>query len=872
MTRLTLRLYRAILRAKPSCDRFAGHDEAAVALLASLLRDAQRTGGRRGVWRVSAAAIADAVWRVLAGRARAIGSALFAGTARDLQDAVRGLRRRSPSAVAAIATLALGVGVNAAVGSIFDWVLLRPLPYPRAEQLARISSVPLDAAQGRGEVTFTEFTALSQSPLFQASAAVSIATRVIAAAGTEPVHATIARVSGDLFAVLGVPPALGRTFDRVESASGASVAVLSHRLWRDRFAGAPSIVGRALTIDGTPFTVIGVMPPAIGQPPDADLWYPLTAAEREDDDREHTMIGRLAAGVTADRAAREINAQQPRSTPARRIGVEGLQQTGVRDVRAALILLTISSAFVLLIAVANVATLQTARSADRTGELAVRAALGASRSRLARLIVIETLLLASAGGVAGLVAGRWILAWLITLAPALLPRAGEIALDTRLLLAGAVVTLGAGLVSGFAASRRASRPDLHSCLASAAGLRVAGRASARALIAVQAALAIMLTSGALLLARSLHYLVSQDEGFAAERLVAVDLYLRAGATTAAGDERELYRQLVAAAETVPGVTSAAVTMLLPTRTIGPRVAVSIRGLPPAADPSRPGGQAQAAGQARAILRPVSAGYFATAGIPLIAGRSFSERDTRQTPLVAIVNAAFVREFAGGVLPVGAKLTAEIASAPLTVVAVAADITPAGERDRPAVYVLCEQVRAGAGFLMVRTGGRPAAAMTGLSERLRQVAPALARDRIHVVADDLARGRAVERFSTQMASAFAILALGLAAVGLYGLTADELGRRQREIAIRLAVGGTRTAASWGVMRPTGLALVAGAVLGLGGALIAARWMRGLLHGVGPADPAALAAAPALFAVVAAVAFVTAASRIRRANPVDLLRQP
>ena len=286
----------------------------------------------------------------------------------------------------------------------------------------------------------------------------------------------------------------------------------------------------------------------------------------------------------------------------------------------------------------------------------------------------------------------------------------------------------------------------------------------------------MLTVSAVLLARSLHHLVRIDDGFAADRLLAVDLDIRGAG---AKDERELFRSLVAAAESLPGARMAAVALMSPVRTIGPRVSVSVRGAERAAAPP-----------SKAVIRIVSTRYFETVGIPIVDGRAFTEQDTRTWPIVTVVNAAFVRDMMAGRAPLGAALTSELTDRPLNVVGVARDISPGGEADRPALYVSCEQIRAGGGLLLVRTDGPPASLATALTERLRGVAPAMARDRIYPVADVLARGRAVTRFSTQLASGFAAIALTLAALGVYGLVSAEIGSRWRELAIRLALGADR----------------------------------------------------------------------------------
>jgi predicted permease len=850
---LAVRLYRLLLRLRPAAGWARRHDGESEELLEALLREARR-GGRVRLARVAASALLDAAFRLGVEWWRAVSTAAFGGLAHDVRHSIRAMRRRPLAAIAGILTVALGIGLNAAVFSIFDWVLLRPLPYPRAERLVAISSRASDTA-GRGDVTYSEFDAYARAPLLQRAAAVSTSTRVLSGPGLEPAHVAVARVSGDLLGTLAIAPLAGRGFEPDEMAAGAPVVLVGHRLWRDRLGSDRAIAGRTLALDGSPYLVAGVLPPGAGYPASADLWLPVTAAEREDDDRESAMIGRLADGASATAAAGQIDAIAAARPGRRRVAVEPLQRTDVKDVRVALSALAGFSVLILLMTAANLAALTAARASERTGELAVRAALGARASRVRRHVIVDTLLISTLGGAAGLLLGEWALRSLIALAPVTLPRGGEIALDARILLAGALLTLATGAFAALHAVRRLSRIDLQAALVSASS-RAARVTHGRALLAVQASLAVLLTANALLLGRSLQRLVAIRDGFAADTLMAVDLSLRGRS----GDERVLFRDLIAAAEAVPGVKTAAVALLLPTRTIGPRAAASIRGLAPAAGPPP-----------KVVLRPVTAGYFATVGIPLLDGRVFAASDTADTPLVAVINAAFARETMHGAPALGAVLTLDVSRRPLTVVGVAADITPGGEADRPAVYVLSSQLRAPGGYLLVRGAARGPALTSAVAGAIARAAPSLARDRIHFVASDLARGRALERFSTQLAAGFAGLALLLAAVGVYGLLAGELTGRLKDIAIRLALGGSRTRAFWSVMGPVARALGWSTLLGLAGAVVSARYMASLLHGVGPADPLALVTAPLVFLLTGGAAAALAAARMRRANPIDLLRQ-
>jgi predicted permease len=775
---------------------------------------------------------------------------------RDLSYGLRMLRRRMLLSAAAIATLAIGIGLNAAVFSVVDWVLLRPLAYPSSHELVKVVSSGSSPA-GAGSLTYAEFESLSTAPSLRASAAFSTATRVIAGAGAEPAHIVVARLAGDLFGTLNVYPTIGRAFTNSEAASSAPFVVLSETLWRRRWSADPGVVGKLVTIDGQSHTVVGIMPEGRGYPHDADVWRPLTPAEREDDDREYVMIARLASGISADRANLEIATLASAGSPGTiSIWAEGLQRAEARDVRTALVALLASTGIILLIACANVAALLGARSADRLSEFGVRSALGASRARLLRQLLTEAVLLAVVGGAAGLVLGRWALDLLVNLAPAGMPRLEEITLDMRIVAIGAVATFVVGLIVALAPVRSISQCDLRGGTAALgvgrASRRTAGR---RTLVAAQAAMAIVLTVGAGLLGRSLQHLVSIDHGFTPDRLVAIQLTLR-GTVTA--DSSQLFGDLIESAEAVPGVHSAAAAMRLPNQLTYLRVPVDVIGRPPGST-------------ATVTLRPVTPGYFGTVGIPLLAGRNFGREDRRSAPRVAVVNTAFVREVLRGGSAIGTRLRTEMFDGESVIVGEVANVTPAGEADRPALYVSTEQLHiGGGGSLLVRMADSPQAVLPALVSRLRRVAPNLAFDRVDEVAELLASGRAATRFNMRLVSAFALLALLLAAVGVYGLTAAEVVSRWRELGVRLALGATRCEALWTVMRSSAMALSIGIAVGLIIAAVVAHGMKSLLLGVGPTDGVVLVSAPMLFVIIGLAASALAALRVLKADPAAILR--
>jgi putative ABC transport system permease protein len=827
------------------------HRDEAIAVMARLTADAHRQAGTWGAWRVALAAVVDLIVRLPAEYSiRADLDVLRS----DMRYAWRSLRRRPLSSAAAIATLAVGIGLNAAVFSVADWVLFRPLPYPASHELVRVLGAGTAPITRPGDLTYSEFQSFARATTLRTSAAFSTATRVIAGQGVEPTHIVVARVTGDLFGTLGVPFDVGRGVETTETAAGTPVIVLGDSLWRRRFAGDPGVVGRLVTIDRQAHTVVGVMPSGRGYPAHADVWRPMTPLESEDNDRELVMIARLATGASEERASAELGTLAAGSPGATRPVVESIQRAEVRDVRAALVALLLSSALVLLMACANVAGLASALRSERIGDMAVRGALGASRGRLLSQMITEGVMLAVIGGAAGLLLGRWALDVMVAAAPVGLPRLSEIALDGRIVGIGIAASLLVGLIVGLGPAFQVSRLDLRASLGAAGFARAAAPARGRRLlVVVQTATAVVLTISAGLLARSLHHLVTLDHGFAPEHLLAVDLYLRGGVTS---DGRALFRDIIETAEAIPGVRAAAVTLRLPHEVAGLRTSVRRDG--------------QTGRGATATLRPVTRRYFETAGIPLAAGRAFTADDKRGAPGVAIVNQSFVRDVLGGGAAVGTKLAIDLTERPLVVVGVAADVTPAGRRDRPAIYVPTEQILVAGGSLLVRTDRDPLSIVPELTTRLRSVAPALARDRIVRVSDTLAEGRAVTRFSTQLASGFAALALLLASIGLYGLTAGEVAARWRELAVRMALGATRREVVWTVLRPGAATLGAGVLVGVTASLATGRWMAALLHGVTPSDPRTLLLVPAFLIAVGLAAALLAVIRVLRADPAATLR--
>jgi predicted permease len=770
---------------------------------------------------------------------------------RDVVYATRMLRRHPIATVTSVLSLAIGVGLNAAVFSVVDWVLLRPLPYPASHELVHVFTAGTSPVTGPSALTPDEVAAFAAAAALQESVAFTTAARVIAGTGLESAHGRVARFTGNLFATLSIEPAVGRGFTPDEIAAGAPVVVVAHEVWQRQFVG----VGRTILIEGAPYTVIGIMPAGRGYPRDAQFWRPLTRAERADEDRDLSMIGRLRPGTPTAAATAEIATMASAlSNGARRAWLEDVQRTDVGSVEAALRALFAATLLTLLIACANVAALVGARGADRAGEMALRGALGAPRWRLFEQLMIESLLLAVAGGAVGLLLGRWALAALVALAPVDVPRLSEVTLDGRIIGLGLAVSLVAGLVVGLAPALQLSKTSRPSALHRLAWRRTTARPrTRRGLVLAQIAIAVMLTSGAGLLLRSLQHLVSIDHGFDPDRLIAVNL---SPPRSFSGDAQRLFQELAAATATIPGVEAVALSMPVPTQVRGLTASVTV-----------PGGRASAG---RAVWRPVDEHYFATVGIPVTSGRRFLRSDGARAPRVAIVNTTFARDLLGSESPLGSRVMTSFANGPLSIVGVAGDVTPAGEADRPAIYVPVEQSPIGEGHLLVRAERDPRPLVPALRNRLGAMAPDLAFDRITRVAETLEGSRAITRFTTQLTTAFAAMALLLATIGVYGLTANDVSARRREMAIRMALGASDRGVLWTVIRPCASVLAAGATLGVLGAVSAGPALRSLLHGIGPGDAPSLAIAPLLLGSIGGVAALVAGRRALRTDPATTLR--
>jgi len=792
----------------------------------------------------------------------------------DLRYAVRTLAKSPGFTLVAVLTLALGIGANTAIFSVFYGVLLRPLPYAEPDRIVGLAQT---YAGGRGarNVTYVEFQFLERNNQVFESLAGSASVGFNFSTGTQTDRVYALRVSKDYFRVLGVAPSLGRTFFAEEDQpNGPSAVILSYGLWQRRFGGDSGVIGRTILLDGTPTTVAGVMPADFRAPNGAEAWSTLAQVGRTIGGGSNvTLIGRLRPGLSIAQASATMalltapfrNEFSRNVSPEITLALDPYRAQITSELRTPVAVLLGAIAFVLLIACANVASLTLGRAAAREHELAVRAAIGASRGRLLRQLLTESMLLSLIGGAVGLIVASWGLSALVSLAPNALPSVADIRLDRWVLAFTFGLSLVTGIVFGAIPAWQAARGGPHEALKHAAA-RVTGSARQgrlrRALVVGEIALSLVLLVGAGLLIQTFARLIGTDPGFDPQRLVAAEIWLTGTRYDSTPAIAGFYRDLTARLEALPGVTSAAVVE--------------------AGLPLQQGGNATVtvSGENRWSIdyRSITPGFFRTLGTPLIDGRDFTAADAAGAPPVVIVNESFARRVLADPVPLGRTVSVE--GQPRQVVGIVRDVRSFVGLPPPAtVFIPCAQTPAAltrlfgswfATHVVVRTNGDPAAVQASLGRVIRETDPFVPVGRVRAMEEVLVGSLAFQRFIMALLTAFAGLAIVLASVGLYGVIAYLVTQRTHEIGVRMALG----ARSHDVLRMVlghGLRLVGiGVVLGLAGALALTRFLAGQLYGVRPTDPLTFVAVTALLAVVALAATYLPARRAARVDPMVALR--
>lgn len=815
----------------------------------------------------------------------ATGASLVETLLQDARYGIRGLKRNPVFAAAAIATLALGIGANAAIFSVVHGVFLQALPYGGGERLVRLKQdapginvtdtpfSPVEIADYAARNRTLEGMAEYHSMWF------------VLLGKSEPERVQTGVVAANYFDVLGVKPVLGRTFRPGEDAPGAEpLLVLSHDYWMRSWEGDPRVVGRALRMNDRVHTVIGVLPPMPAYPDDNDVYMPVSACPFRGrpamaHDRSMRMVqvfARLKPGVSLAAARADLNgiaqslaAQYPASYPQKGSGFAltavSLREELTQSARPTFLVLFGIVALVLLLACANVANLTLARLLRRRRELALRSALGAGRVRLARQLVTESTLLALAGGALGLLFAAGGLRLLVAFAARFTPRAREIAIDGPVLTFALVVSLATGIAFGLIPAL-SSRRGLTEALQEGSDRSTAGASRHRmrsVLIVVQVAISFTLLIGAGLMIRSLWKLQSVDPGFSIGRVLTTRLDLNFTKYIDPPKRWAFEKQILERLSGQPGVVSAAISGSFPLNEAGPNNGrFEIEGQPAASEDLRP----------QAEFQRVSSEYFTTVGVPLLTGRSFTGADTDETPKVAIVSRSLARRFWGDKDALGARLSFDRGKTWITVVGVAGDVRQYGLASAPPdeIYLALPQFPTLSGSLLVRTEGSPLALQRRVAATVHSIDRDQPIDRFRTLEQARSNALASPRLTATLLSLFAALALAVTCAGLAGVMAFTVGERRQEFGIRMALGAEPGSVLRLVLGQAMRLVLAGLALGLVGAHLLARLMTGLLFEVRATDPPTFLAMSVVLVAVALLASFVPARRATAVDPMAALR--
>jgi putative ABC transport system permease protein len=789
----------------------------------------------------------------------------------DLKYAIRSIASAKKLAVVVVATLALGIGANTAVFGVLHAIVLKPLPYDEPDRLVRIYH---DTDSSGGYMTGPELLGYRDGSRALDIAAVYTYSALGAdlTDRAEPERVRTLSVSADYFRVLRVYPVLGQVFDRADERRDARVAVVSERIWRKYLSGGADAIGRPLTLDGIPYRIAAVLPQAFDDPLESgiDVWTPLNLQPGRPNSGNNfylSAIARLKPGATIERAQAELASiagglrSQSGSRRAWSARVAPLQIDTVGGARTMLWILLGAVAMLLVIACVNVASLMLARGAARQAEFAVRSALGCSSARLVRQLLLESLVLSVAGGVAGLLLARAATGTLMAAAPAAVARAGGGTLERAVFAFTAAIAVLAGMAFGATPAVQGARPDLDAVLRDSgrggSGSRHQTRAR-NALVVCQVALALVLLVGAGLLLRSFERLQAVDVGVRPSHVLTFTVSLPSGRYDDPERRARFYRDFVARLGAIPGVRSAAAISRLP-------VTGSYHSWF-AGRADRPETSVEA--QQRVIEGP----YFASVGIPILRGRPFDARDDAKAPRHVVVSQELARQLYPGEDPVGKQL--RVADTQAEIIGVAGDVA-LGARvpARPYVYHSHSQFASDRNWALTQVvkvdGDRPSLVSDARRE-LSRIDPALVLYEPRMLDDVIGGGVAQERFALRLVAAFALLALVLAAVGIYGVLSFAVSRRRREMGIRMALGAPAGTIRSMVVRDGGRLAIAGIACGSAGAIAATRVLRSLLFGVSATEPAVFAAAAAVLAGVALVASWIPARTATKVDPLEAVR--
>ena len=800
----------------------------------------------------------------------------------DLRYAARMMGKNPGFTLIAVITLALGIGANTAIFTVVNAVLLRPLGFHDPSRLVIVAEKSPYPTITTSYENYVDWRAQSQS--FESMEGTRGATIALTGAG-DPERLNSRYATAGLFPLLGVDAVVGRTFRAEEDAAGgAPVVLLSYGLWQRRFGGAADAVGKSITLDSRPYTIVGVLPKGFELLQPADVFLPFTpwAKTLPDDRNWHPgiyAVARLKPGVTREQARTEmvgitkrLENQYPEYNTGISAEVVGLQDRLVQNVRPALLLLLGAVSFVLLIACVNVANLLLARAASRGREIAIRTSMGASRWRIVRGLLTESVLIAVTGGALGLLVASAALGPLLHMAEGSVPQIFSVGLDRSVLLFTLVVSVLTGLVFGIVPALRTGKIDLRETLNEGSRGSTTGRGHHRilgALVATEIAVALLLLIGSGLLLRSFSRLQEVSPGFQPDHLLVADLPLSQNAYAKPELRYEFFDRLVERAKTLPGVKSAGAASFLPVSGGGSLIQFNIEGRPPKTPHD----------YVAAGYRTVTPQYMETMGVPLLQGRNIAAGDVEKAPAVVVINASMARTYFPGENPLGKRM--QIGATPdkdvpyMEIVGVVGDVLQGLDTDAKAeMYLPYRQVDTVLPVfqlsVVLRTSGDPRLQAAALRSAVREIDPNQPVVKIRTMEENMATSVTEPRFRTWLIGIFAALALVLAAVGIYGVMSYSVNQRTNEMGIRVTLGAQPNDV-FRIVVGEGLRLaLIGVGVGLIGALAATRVLRTFLYGVSAIDPVTFAVTAALLTLVAVAACYFPARRATRVDPMVALR--
>ena len=797
----------------------------------------------------------------------------------DLRYGLRLLTRNPGFALIAIAALAIGIGANTAIFSVVNGVLLKALPYDKPDELAMVwldnrrQSIHEDITSWPNYTDWRD-----QNTTFQGMAGYRPGRRNLTGQG-EPEELLSCAVTENFFSLMRVSAIQGRTFTPDETQPGKDrVAVLSHGLWQRRFGSDPAILTKTIQLNGTPMQVVGVAPRGFDFPSKIDVWIPLAPDDRTKAARGAfwlPVVGRMKAGVTRERAqadmdiiGRRLEEQFPNINKGYGVNVVPLYQHTVGDIKLALWLLLGAVGLVLLIACANVANLMLARGTARHREIAVRAALGAGRGRIIAQLLTESIIIALAASLVGVVLAVWGIDLLTRIAPANLPRIGDVRIDGRVLAFTAIVGLATALIFGLVPALQASWLDLNHALKEGGRSESGGRrakALRSAFVVLEIAMAIVLLVSAGLLIRSFSQLKRVDPGFRTDHILTGQLALPRTKYRDGAQVNQAYQQLIDRLRALPDVhgVSATTQILMPKVTSSSSFSIEGR-------PNEPDEQRQ-----ELPMDSVFPAYFSVMGIQLMKGRIFTEQDSREAPRVTIVNETFVRRYFPNEEPLGKRITFGDGGPQtnwMTIVGVVKDTKRQGLASpiRMESFLPHAQSSAGAMEIVLHTKNDPTSLSKAFRDVIREFDPDLPVRKIQTMEDIFATSIAEQRLNTMLFGLFAGMALLLSAIGIYGVMSYATNQRLHEMGIRIALGATRRNIVRLVVGQGMLLALTGMALGLVGAFAAARVLRNLLFEVSTTDAFTFVITPAILMGVALLACYLPARRATKVDPISTLR--